>query len=135
MRTQFLALCLAFALTPAFANAVLADVLLFPAANPGDVFSGTFSFSPATPLNSQYPQPPQEGFFVYGGTGALFGTMTVQLDGNTFAAGIDGSSLLSFNGTPINGLGAAAMSISLLGETSSTAILPLTLSSYNEGYS
>jgi hypothetical protein len=45
MRTKFLALCLGFALTPVFENALLADVLLFPAANPGDVFSGTFTFT------------------------------------------------------------------------------------------
>jgi hypothetical protein len=144
MRTKFLALWLAtFALTPVFENTALAD-LIFPVANPGDAFSGTFTFNPATPDTL----PPSCGF-CYGGTGATIGTMTTQFDGNTFSAGIDSiivvpgtddatrwalhSLLLSFNGTPINGLGAAAMSIQLYGATSSTSILPLTFSSYSEG--
>jgi hypothetical protein len=78
--SEFLALCLGFALTPAFENALLADVLLFPAANPGDVFS-----DPATPLDPKYTQPGVQ--YIYDGA---IGTMTTQLDGNTFSGGLDG---------------------------------------------
>ena len=145
MRTKFLALCFAFALTPAFKNAVLADGL-FPGANPGDVFSGTFTVNPATPADPKYTQPGSS--YIYDGA---IGTMTTQLDGNTFSGGLDGifvvpgtdsawrwylnaccspSLPLSFNGTPVEI--SAAMSIQLYGQTSSTAILPLTFSSYNE---
>jgi hypothetical protein len=64
--------------TPAFENALLADVLLFPAANPGDVFS-----DPATPLDPKYTQPGVQ--YIYDGA---IGTMTTQLDGNTFSGGL-----------------------------------------------
>src|SRR5262245_4825958 len=144
MRTKFLALCFAtFALTPAFINIVLADVLFpLPAANPGDAFSGTFTINPATPDHE-----PISCGVCYGGPGTQIGTMTVQLDGNTFSGnisfiqvvpGTDSAfrwfldSSVAFNGSPLSGN--SAMSMQLYGATSSTAILPLPFSSYTEGW-